>query len=83
MRCPDPNIGHIEWVTVRTGLFPGKEKLTEQECKEMEQKWALYYKAKRNERARDIYHKRKEALKQPNEMPEFDLEIPKRIILYP
>ena len=48
---PDPNIGHDEWVTVRTGLFPSQEKWTEEEWKEMEQKWreeettqwALYY----------------------------------------
>ena len=80
---PDPNIGHDEWVTVRTGLFPGEEKLTEEEWKEMEKKWreeeteqwALYYKAKRNERAREIYHQRKEALKVPIEMPDFGLEM--------
>ena len=73
---PDPNIGQDEWVTVRTGLFPGEEKLTEEEWREMEKKWgeeeteqwALYYKAKRNERAREIYHQRKEALKMPIEM---------------
>ena len=51
---------------------------TEEEWREVEQKWreeetehqALYFKVKRNERAREIFRKRKEALKQPIEMPE-------------
>ena len=36
--------------------------------------YTLYYKAKRNERAREIYHQRKEALKRSIQMPRLELE---------
>ena len=36
---------------------------------------AIYYKAKRNEKAKEIYHKRKEALKQTIEIPEIESEM--------
>ena len=48
---PDSNIGYDEKVTVRTGLFPGEETMTEEEWrllqdkwrKKDEEQWALYY----------------------------------------
>ena len=55
-------IGYDEWMTVRTGLFPFEENLTEEEWKEEEEQWALYSKARRNEQARFNYHKRTGAL---------------------
>ena len=39
---------------------------------------ALDYKAKRNERAKEIFHQRKEALQQPIVVPELELEMSMR-----
>ena len=59
-------------------LWPAEENLTDEEWKELERKWAedeqsdwaKYLKEERNSKARENYQRRKEALKEPIEMPE-------------
>ena len=72
---PHPDSGDY---FVQRKSWPGEEKLTDEEWKEMERKWAeeeqsdwaKYWKEERNRRARESYQKRKEALMVPIEMPD-------------
>ena len=72
---PHPDSGDFY---VQRQCLPGEENLTDEEWKEMERKWAeeeqsdsdKYWKDERNRKARELYQKRKEALKEPIEMPE-------------
>ena len=77
---PHPESGEF---FVQKQSWPVEENLTDEEWKEFERKWAedeqndwaKYLKDERNRKAREAYQRRKEALMEPIEMPDWPEEL--------